>query len=177
MHDSRTTPKEQRHITGPIYLSPDMHCRIAVGLAVPAGTVRGWIRVRQSASRLRVTGIRAVLASGSTICCPGRALTSRAARWSTWRPSALVLGRSHGLEQTSWWARIDVLTCGRLTMAPLAKLKGKRWLLPLEDLEAYLHAPDCSAGRGPGGPPANAGRSPLVHPRNSHAAVHRRNST
>ena len=33
--------------------------------------------------------------------------------------AALVLGRCHGLEHTSWWARINMLTCGRLlTMAP-----------------------------------------------------------
>jgi len=41
------------------------HRRIAAGLAVPAGTVRGWIRgARRSATQLRITGIRAVLASG-----------------------------------------------------------------------------------------------------------------
>ena len=41
------------------------HRPIAAGLAVPAGTVRGWIRAaRRSAVQLRVTGIRAVLASG-----------------------------------------------------------------------------------------------------------------
>ena len=33
--------------------------------------------------------------------------------------AALVLGRRHGLEHTSWRARINVLTRGRLlTMAP-----------------------------------------------------------
>src|SRR6266536_2719380 len=41
------------------------HRRIARDLAVPAGTVRGWIRgARRSAVQLRITGIRAVLASG-----------------------------------------------------------------------------------------------------------------
>jgi hypothetical protein len=33
--------------------------------------------------------------------------------------AALVLGRRHGLEHASWWARINVLTRGQLlTMAP-----------------------------------------------------------
>jgi hypothetical protein len=96
------------------------HRRIAVGLAVPAGTVRGWIRgARRSAARLRITGIRTVLASGhDELLAWGRtgelggALEHLAA-------AALVTGRRYGLEHTSWWARINVLTGGRLlTMAP-----------------------------------------------------------
>jgi hypothetical protein len=87
------------------------HRPIASGLAVPAGTVRGWIRgARRSAVQLRVTGIRAVLASGHDELLA--ALEHLAA-------AALVLGRRHGLEHTCWWARINVLTRGRLlTMAP-----------------------------------------------------------
>src|SRR5258708_5817750 len=39
------------------------HRRIARDLAVPAGTVRGWIRgARRSAAELRITGIRTVVA-------------------------------------------------------------------------------------------------------------------
>jgi hypothetical protein len=39
------------------------HRRTARDLAIPAGTVRGWIRgARRSAGQLRVTGIRAVVA-------------------------------------------------------------------------------------------------------------------
>jgi len=96
------------------------HRPIAAGLAVPAGTVRGWIRAaRRSAMQLRVTGVRAVLASGhdELLCWArtgelGAALEHLAA-------AALVLGRRHGLEHTSWWARINVVTRGRLlTMAP-----------------------------------------------------------
>jgi len=91
------------------------HRPIAAGPAVPAGTVRGWIRAaRRSAMRLRVTGIRAVLASGhdELLCWArtdelGAALEHLAA-------AALVLGRRHGLEHTSWWARINVVTRGRL---------------------------------------------------------------
>jgi hypothetical protein len=41
------------------------HRRIARDLAVPAGTVRGWIRgARRSAARLRTAGIRAVVSFG-----------------------------------------------------------------------------------------------------------------
>ena len=96
------------------------HRPIAAGLAIPAGTVRGWIRAaRRSAGQLRVTGIRAVLASGhdellSWACTDelGGALEHLAA-------AALVLGRRHGLEHTCWRARVNVLTRGRLlTMAP-----------------------------------------------------------
>lgn len=96
------------------------HRPIARDLAVPAGTVRGWIRcARRSAVQLRVTGIRAVLASGhDELLAWGRtgelggALEHLAA-------AALVTGRRYGLEHTSWWARINVLTGGRLlTMAP-----------------------------------------------------------
>src|SRR6266536_2397620 len=66
------------------------HRRIARDLAVPAGTVRGWTRADEL----------------------GGALEHLAA-------AALVLGRRHGLEHTSWWARINMLTRGRLlTMAP-----------------------------------------------------------
>jgi hypothetical protein len=96
------------------------HRPVAAGLAVPAGTVRGWIRAaRRSAVQLRVTGIRAVLAAGhdELLSCArndelGAALEHLAA-------AALVLGRHHGLEHACWWARINVLTSGRLlTMVP-----------------------------------------------------------
>src|SRR6266536_1919199 len=96
------------------------HRRIARDLAVPAGTVRGWIRgARRSAVQLRITGIRAVLASGQDHL---RALTRTdelGGALEHLAAAALVLGRRHGLEHTSWWARINMLTRGRLlTMAP-----------------------------------------------------------
>jgi hypothetical protein len=63
------------------------HRPIAVGLAVPAGTVRGWIRAaRQSAVQLRVTGIRAVLASGQDHLLSWARTDELVPRWSTWRP-------------------------------------------------------------------------------------------
>ena len=73
------------------------HRPIAAGLAVPAGTVRGWIRAaRRSAMRLRVTGIRAVLASGMMSCCAGPAPTSWVPRWSIWRPRPWSLAAATG---------------------------------------------------------------------------------
>ncbi len=79
------------------------HRPVTRDLAVPAGTVRGWIRgARRSAVQLRITGIRAVLASGQDHLLawtrtdePGGALEHPAA-------AALVIGRGYGLEHTSW---------------------------------------------------------------------------
>jgi hypothetical protein len=96
------------------------HRRIGCDLAVPPGTVRGWLRgARRSAVQLRITGIRAVVA------------WDQDALQATFRPdelgyaleclgaAAMVLGRRFGLQHTSVWARINVLTRGRLlAMAP-----------------------------------------------------------
>jgi hypothetical protein len=96
------------------------HRRIARDLAVPAGTVRGWIRgARRSAEQLRITGIRAVVAiDQDALPAPvrtdklGCALEHLAA-------AAVAMGEQYGLQHTSVWARINVLTGGRLlTMAP-----------------------------------------------------------
>jgi hypothetical protein len=96
------------------------HRPIASGLAVPAGTVRGWIRAaRRSAVQLRVTGIRAVLASGQDGLLSWTRTDELGAALEHLAAAALVLGRRHALEHTSWWARINVLTRGRLlTMVP-----------------------------------------------------------
>jgi hypothetical protein len=96
------------------------HRPIAAGLAVPAGTVRGWIRgARRSATWLRITGIRAVLASGHDELLAWGRTDELGAALEHLAAAALVLGRRHGLEHASWWARINVLTRGRLlTMAP-----------------------------------------------------------
>jgi hypothetical protein len=96
------------------------HRRIASDLAVPAGTVRGWIRgARRSAARLRITGIRAVLASGQDGLLAWTRTDELGGALEHLAAAALVLGRRHGLEHTSWWARINMLTRGRLlTMAP-----------------------------------------------------------
>ena len=86
------------------------HRPIAAGLAVPAGTVRGWIRAaRRSAVQLRVTGIRAVLASGHDELLSWARTDELGAALEHLAAAALVLGRRHGLEHASWWARINVL--------------------------------------------------------------------
>jgi transposase-like protein len=96
------------------------HRRIARDLAVPAGTVRGWIRgARRSAAQLRITGIRTVVAYDQDAlparCRPdelGCALEHLGA-------AAMVIGRRYGLQHTGLWARVNVLTRGRLlAMAP-----------------------------------------------------------
>jgi hypothetical protein len=96
------------------------HRRVARDLAVPAGTVRGWIRAaRRSAVQLRVMGIRAVLASGHDELLSWARTDELGAALEHLAAAALVLGRRHGLEHTCWWARINVLTRGRLlTMTP-----------------------------------------------------------
>jgi hypothetical protein len=96
------------------------HRCIARDLAVPAGTVRGWIRgARRSAAQLRITGIRAVLASGQDDLLAWTRTDELGGALEHLAAAALVLGRRHGLEDTSWWARINMLTRGRLlTMAP-----------------------------------------------------------
>jgi hypothetical protein len=96
------------------------HRPIARDLAIPAGTVRGWIRgARRSAARLGVTGIRTVLASGHDELLAWTRTDELGAALEHLAAAALVTGRRFGLEHTSWWARINVLTGGRLlTMAP-----------------------------------------------------------
>jgi hypothetical protein len=96
------------------------HRHIARDLAVPHGTVRGWIRgARRSAAQLRITGIRTVLASGHDELLAWTRTDELGGALEHLAAAALVTGHRHGLEHTSWWARINVLTGGRLlTMAP-----------------------------------------------------------
>lgn len=96
------------------------HRPIARDLAIAAGTVRGWIRAaRRSAMQLRVTGIRAVLASGHDELLSWTRTDELGAALEHLAAAALVLGRRHGVEHTSWRARINMLTrCRLLTMAP-----------------------------------------------------------
>ena len=91
------------------------HRRIASDLTVPAGTVRGWIRgARRSAAQLRITGIRAVLASGQDGLLAWTRTDELGGALEHLAAAALVLGRRRGLEHTSWRARINMLTRGRL---------------------------------------------------------------
>jgi hypothetical protein len=96
------------------------HRHIARLLAVPDGTVRGWVRAaRRCAGQLRIAGIRAVVTLDPdalpTSVRPdelGCALEHLAA-------AAVAIGARFGLQHTAPWARINVLTRGRLlTMAP-----------------------------------------------------------
>jgi transposase-like protein len=96
------------------------HRRIASGLAVPAGTVRSWIRgARRSAVQLRITGIRTVVAFDQD-ALPARVRPDElGCALEHLGAAALVIGRRFGLQHTSPWARINVLTRGRLlAMAP-----------------------------------------------------------
>ena len=96
------------------------HRRIARELAVPAGTVRGWIRgARRSAAELRITGIRTVVAFDQD-ALPTRVRPDElGCALEHLGAAASVLGRRFGLQHTSLWARINVLTRGcLLAMAP-----------------------------------------------------------
>ena len=91
------------------------HRLIARDLAVPHGTVRGWIRrARRSAGQLRIAGIQAVVALDPD------ALPTRARRdelsdaLEALGAAATAMGERFGLQHTSLWARITVLTRGRL---------------------------------------------------------------
>jgi hypothetical protein len=96
------------------------HRRIAGDLAVPAGTVRGWIRgARRSAAQLRITGIRAVVAYDQDALPAWGRTDELACALEHLGAAATVIGRRYGLQHTSLWARVNVLTRGRLlAMAP-----------------------------------------------------------
>ncbi len=96
------------------------HRRVAREIAVPAGTVRGWIRsARRSAAELRITGIRTIVAFDQD-ALPTRVRPDElGCALEHLGAAASVLGRRFGLQHTSLWARINVLTRGRLlAMAP-----------------------------------------------------------
>ena len=96
------------------------HRRIARDLAVPPGTVRGWIRgARRSAAQLRILGIRTVVAfDQDALPAWGRA-DELGCALEHLGAAAMVTGRRYGLQHTSLWARVNVLTRGRLlAMAP-----------------------------------------------------------
>lgn len=96
------------------------HRPVARDLAVPAGTVRGWIRgARRSAPQLRAAGIRAVVAFDPD-ALPARVRPDElGCALEVLGAAAMVLGDRFGLQHTSPWARVNVLTRGRLLgMAP-----------------------------------------------------------
>jgi hypothetical protein len=82
--------------------------------------VRGWIRrARRSAAQLRVTGLRTVVAFNQD-ALPARVRPDElGCALEHLGAAAVVTGRRPGLEHTSVWARVNVLTGGRLlAMAP-----------------------------------------------------------
>jgi transposase-like protein len=96
------------------------HRRTARECGVPEGTVRGWIRrARRSAEQLRVTGVRAVVALDPELL-PSRVLADPlACALDALGAAAVAMGRRFGLHEASLWARIAVLTRGRLlSLAP-----------------------------------------------------------
>jgi Domain of unknown function (DUF6431) len=96
------------------------HRRVAGDLAVPAGTVRGWIRgARRSAAELRILGIRTVVAFDQDALPAWGRPDELGCALEHLGAAAMVIGRRYGLQHTSLWARVNVLTRGRLlAMAP-----------------------------------------------------------
>jgi transposase-like protein len=96
------------------------HRHAAREAGVPDGTVRGWIRrARRSAEQLRVTGVRAVVALDPE-ALPVRVLADPlASALDALGAAAVAMGRRFGLHDAGLWARIAVLTRGRLlSLAP-----------------------------------------------------------
>jgi hypothetical protein len=91
------------------------HGRIARESAVPDGTVRGWIRrARRSAIQLRAAGVRAVVALDPG-ALPALVLADPlASALDALGAAAVAMGRRFGLHDAALWARIAVLTRGRL---------------------------------------------------------------
>lgn len=91
------------------------HRRVAREAGIPEGTVRGWIRrARRSAEQLRVTGVRAVVALDQD-ALPARVLADPlAGALDVLGAAAVAMGNRLGLRETGLWARIAVLTRGRL---------------------------------------------------------------
>jgi transposase-like protein len=91
------------------------HRLIARDLEVPCGTVRGWIRrARRSAGQLRAAGVQAVVALDPD-ALPAQARPSQLAyALDALGAVAMALGDRFGVQCASPWARVTVLTRGRL---------------------------------------------------------------
>ena len=91
------------------------HRRIARELDVPGGTVRGWIRrARRSAGQLRAAGVRAVVALDPEALPAQVPADPLACALDALGAAALAMGGRFGLRDTRPWARVTVLTRGRL---------------------------------------------------------------
>jgi hypothetical protein len=82
--------------------------------------VRGWIRgARRPAAQLRIIGIRTVVAYDQDALPAQGGPDELACALEHLGTAAMVIGRRLGLQHTSPWARVNVLTRGRLlAMAP-----------------------------------------------------------
>ena len=91
------------------------HRLIAGQLAVPHSTVRGWIRrARASAGHLRAAGVRAVVTLNPD-ALPARAHPDQlASALDALGAAAMALGDRFAVPHASPWARVNVLTQGRL---------------------------------------------------------------
>jgi transposase-like protein len=91
------------------------HRPIARELDVPCGTVRGWVRrARRSAGPLRAAGVQAVVALDPE-ALPARDRPDELAyALDALGAAAMALGDRLGVQHASPWARVTVLTRGRL---------------------------------------------------------------
>jgi transposase-like protein len=91
------------------------HRPIARELDVPCGTVCGWVRrARRSAGPLRAAGVQAVVALDPE-ALPARDRPDELAyALDALGAAAMALGDRFGVQHASPWARVTVLTRGRL---------------------------------------------------------------
>lgn len=91
------------------------HRPVAAVLGVPAATARGWIRAaRRGADLLRQAGVQALVAlEPDALPWPGLP-GPLAGALEVLAAAAAAMARRFGLEHTPVWARINVLTRGRL---------------------------------------------------------------
>ena len=96
------------------------HRLIARDLEVPSDTVRGWIRrARRSAGQLRAAGVQAVVALDPDALPAQDRPSQLAYALDALGAAAMALGGRFGLQHASPWARVTMLTRGRLlNLAP-----------------------------------------------------------
>ena len=96
----------------------DGHRRIATRIAVPAGTVRGWVRrARGSAGQLRALGVRTVVLLNPDALPAAVFPDPLAGALDVLGAAARALGDRFAVPCAGPWARVNVLTRGQL-LAP-----------------------------------------------------------
>jgi transposase-like protein len=91
------------------------HRRIAVELAVPEGTVRGWLRRFRGAARpLYQLGVQTTVLLDQEALPASTRTDPLALALDALGAAALAFGRRFAREDVDPWARINVLTRGRL---------------------------------------------------------------